>query len=79
MIEAQVRYIMSCLDQMDANNLRAIDVKPQAEAAFFDDIQLRLVDTIWQAGGCRSAIWPGFTFDYARKTRRASLALYETF
>ena len=36
MIEAQVRYIMSCLDQMDANNLRAIDVKPQAEAAFFD-------------------------------------------
>ena len=88
MIEAQVRYIMSCLDQMDANNLRAIDVKPQAEAAFFDDIQSRLVDTIWQAGGCRSwyqdergrnvAIWPGFTFDYARKTRRASLALYET-
>jgi hypothetical protein len=87
MIEAQARHIMNCLDQMDAKNLHVIDVKPQAEAASFDDIQSRLVNSIWQAGGCRSwyqdergrniALWPGSTLDYERKTRRASLADYD--
>jgi cation diffusion facilitator CzcD-associated flavoprotein CzcO len=87
MIEAQGRHILKCLDQMDANNLRVIDVKPQAEAASFDDMQSRLASSIWQAGGCRSwyqdergrnvALWPGSTLDYERKTRRASLSDYD--
>ncbi len=87
MIEAQARHIMDCLDQMDARNSRAIDVKPEAEAASFADIQSRLANSIWQAGGCRSwyqdeqgrnvALWPGSTLDYERKTRRASLDHYE--
>jgi cation diffusion facilitator CzcD-associated flavoprotein CzcO len=87
MIEAQARHILDCLRQMDARNLRMIDVKPQAEAASFGEIKSRLAHSIWQAGGCRSwyqdeqgrniALWPGSTLGYEWKTRRASLADYE--
>jgi cation diffusion facilitator CzcD-associated flavoprotein CzcO len=82
MIEAQVNYIMRCLDFMRRMNLKTIDVKPGAQANFYRNIQERLQPTVWQSGGCRSwyqdekgqnvAIWPGFTFDYRWQTRNVA-------
>ena len=87
MIEAQVTYIMSALKQMKACGIGAIDVKRDVQHAFYKGIQRKLEKTQWQAGGCHSwyqddgghnvAIWPGFTFDYIRRTRHAALTDYE--
>jgi len=88
MIEAQARYIISCLVQMRRQRLKAIDVKPEVQEQFFDRIQERLKPTVWQSGGCRSwyqdrsghnvAIWPGLTANYRWQTRRAKLADFGT-
>ena len=87
MIEAQVTYIVSALKQMKARGIGAIDVKRDVQHAFYEGIQRKLEKTQWQAGGCHSwyqdegghnvAIWPGFTFDYVRRTRHAALTDYE--
>jgi cation diffusion facilitator CzcD-associated flavoprotein CzcO len=86
MIEAQVKYIMRCLNFMRQKHLKTIDVKSDAQTNFFRKIQERLKPTVWQAGGCRSwyqdekgqnvSIWPGFTFDYRWQTRRVSWSDY---
>ena len=86
MIEAQVKYIMRCLNFMRRKHLKTIDVKPDAQTNFFRAIQERLKPTVWQAGGCRSwyqdekgqnvSIWPGFTFDYRWQTRRVAWSDY---
>jgi hypothetical protein len=88
MIEAQVRYVMSCLMQMRRRRLTAIDVKPEIQERFFHQIQERLKPTVWQSGGCHSwyqdraghnvAIWPGLTVNYRWQTRRARLADFST-
>ncbi|HVJ55138.1 MAG TPA: NAD(P)/FAD-dependent oxidoreductase [Aliidongia sp.] len=81
MIEAQIRYVMSCLKLMRRRGARAIDVKPQVQSAFNADIQHRLTGTVW-ASGCKSwyldengkntTLWPGFTFQYWARTRRVA-------
>jgi cation diffusion facilitator CzcD-associated flavoprotein CzcO len=88
MIEAQVRYVISCLLKMRHRRLRAMDVRPEVQDQFFRRIQEQLKPTVWQSGGCRSwyqdcaghnvAIWPGLTVDYRWRTRRSKLADFST-
>ena len=52
------------------------------------ELQRRLRRAVWSAGGCRSwyldadgvnrAIWPGFSFEYWARTRRARRSAYTT-
>jgi cation diffusion facilitator CzcD-associated flavoprotein CzcO len=86
MIEAQVKYIMRCLNFMRRARLKTIEVKPDAQANFYRKIQEQLKPTVWQSGGCRSwyqdekgqnvSIWPGFTFDYRWQTRNVAWSDY---
>lgn len=87
MIEAQVRYVMSCLKMMKRKKRRAIEVRPEAQKQFVDDVRERLKGTVWQSGGCKSwyqdqrtgenpTLWPGSVLEYVRKTRHASRADY---
>lgn len=74
MIEAQIHYIAEALLYLDQNNLRMLDAKKDVSDEFNKNIQIKLKNTVWQSGGCRSwyqdakgnntAIWPGFTWDY---------------
>jgi hypothetical protein len=78
-MESQYRYVLGAIDLMRAGGLRAIDVRPEAQAAYNADIQRRLKGTVWSSG-CRSwyldkngkntTLWPGFTFTFRRLTRR---------
>jgi NADH-quinone oxidoreductase subunit B len=54
MIEAQVRYVMSCLALMKRGQRRALEVRPETQKQFVTDIYRRLAGTVWQSGGCRS-------------------------
>ena len=87
MIESQVRYVLSALDQMRAEGVAALDVKPQVQRRFNERLQRRMRGTVWQQGGCTSwyqtaggknvTLWPGFTVGFRRATRALDPAEYE--
>lgn len=86
MIEAQIAYVLSAIQKMRAENLSLVDVREGAQARYNQEIQRRLGKTVW-ASGCKSwyqtrsgkntTLWPGFTFEFARRTRAFDAASYE--
>ncbi|HWO22171.1 MAG TPA: NAD(P)/FAD-dependent oxidoreductase [Kofleriaceae bacterium] len=86
MIEAQAHYAVNAILTMHRHGLAAIDVRPEAERAFGSEMSRKLANTVWTSG-CSSwylapdgevLLWPGFTFDYWRRTRRVQLSAYAT-
>ena len=87
MIEAQVRYVLSCLDLLDRGRLPAIEVQWGIQRAFNEDLAERFQQTVWVSDGspwrkpCSSwyktatgrltALWPGFSASYWWRLRRA--------
>jgi hypothetical protein len=81
MIEAQVNYLVRAL----RSGKRAIEVRPEAQAASYAEVQRRLQGTVWLSG-CRSwyltedgrndTLWPGSTLEYWWRTRRFDAANY---
>ena len=86
MIESQVQHVMSCLRLIATQKADTIEVRPAALRRFNDGIQRRLRRAVWSQGGCKSwylddegvnrALWPGFSFEYWARTRRARRADY---
>ncbi|MDF3030137.1 MAG: NAD(P)/FAD-dependent oxidoreductase [Moraxellaceae bacterium] len=84
MIEAQIDYIMKCLQEMDRRGAGAIEVSEHAAREFNEDIQRQLKKMVWSAGGCSSwylnekgennTLWPGFTWKYWLRTRSPEFA-----
>ncbi len=86
MIETQIQHVMSCLRILTKERAATIEVQAAALREYNDGIQRRLRRAVWNAGGCRSwyldeagvnrTMWPGFTFEYWARTRRARRADY---
>jgi len=86
MIESQVQHVLSCLRLLARHGGSTIEVKAPALRRFNDRIQRRLGRAVWSEGGCTSwyldadgvnrALWPGFSFEYWARTRRARRADY---
>ena len=86
MLESQVAYALDALDTMRRTGAAEFDVRPEAQEAYNEELQERLVRTVWNTGGCgswyldrngRNSIqWPGFTFEYRRRTKRFDAAAY---
>jgi cation diffusion facilitator CzcD-associated flavoprotein CzcO len=86
MVEAQLRYIVECLRHLERTRMSAIEVRRDAQDGFNADVQSRLRNTVWNAGGCRSwyldstgrntTIWPGMTWPYVKMLRRFDPAAY---
>jgi cation diffusion facilitator CzcD-associated flavoprotein CzcO len=86
MIETQVQHVMSCLRLLARDKAETIEVREPALRRFNDGIQRRLRHAVWSEGGCTSwylddkgvnrALWPGFSFEYWARTRRARRADY---
>lgn len=80
MIEAQLPYVLGAIAHLDATGARAVEVRPDIQAAFNEGLQRRLVSSVWTTGGCsswyldsfgrNSTIWPDFTFNFARRLSR---------
>ena len=79
MIEAQVRYVMQALDLVRRRGASYVEVREEAQEQFVSGVQSELDDSVWQSGcnswyldaqGRNSTIWPEFTFNYWRRTRR---------
>ena len=87
MIETQVRHVLSCLRLLSRQKGGTIEARQAATRKYNDSLQRRLRRAVWSAGGCRSwylddtginrAIWPGFSFEYWARTRRARRRDYD--
>ena len=86
MIEAQIEYAIDALRVMEEHGIEAVDLRPEVQAAFNEQVQSRMPDTVWLTGGCASwyldpqgrntTLWPDFTFRFRRKLQRFDLASY---
>jgi cation diffusion facilitator CzcD-associated flavoprotein CzcO len=87
MIESQIAYVMDALRVMRARGLARVEVDLAAQAAFNQALQARLGSRVWSTGGCTSwylhesgknvALWPGFTWQFRRLTRRFDADRYQ--
>jgi cation diffusion facilitator CzcD-associated flavoprotein CzcO len=88
MIESQVAYTIDALRYLRHNGVAAVEVRPEAQAAYNQTIQRRMRGTVWTTGGCASwyldahghntTLWPTFTWRFRRATRRFQPAEYLT-
>ncbi|MBD5633230.1 MAG: 4-hydroxyacetophenone monooxygenase, partial [Candidatus Eremiobacteraeota bacterium] len=79
MIESQANYVLSALRHLRERKAVALDVRANVQADFNRSLQHRMKRTVWSSG-CRSwyldangkntALWPGFTFEFRRRTYR---------
>ncbi len=87
MIEAQVRYAMNCLQLMRRKRQGVIEVRPEVQQHFVEEIYRLMTRTVWQSGGCHSwyqdqrtgeitTLWPGSVVAYFRRTRRVVASDY---
>jgi cation diffusion facilitator CzcD-associated flavoprotein CzcO len=88
MIEAQVRYVMSCLKMMQRRGRKVMNLRKDSQERFVGQIVGRMGRTVWQIGGCRrwyqdpktgenTTLWPGSVVEYMRRTRSAEAKDYE--
>ena len=86
MIESQIQHVLSCLRILARDQAGVIEVSEAAQRRYNDALQRRLRRAVWSEGGCDSwyldadgvnrTLWPGFTFEYWARTRRARRAAY---
>jgi cation diffusion facilitator CzcD-associated flavoprotein CzcO len=79
-IEAQINYVMDCLRLMDRARLETVEVRRDVYERFNRQIEERLRNSVWNAGGCASwyldergrnnVWWPGFMWRFWQRTRR---------
>lgn len=83
-IEAQVHYIVDCLNRTAAQDISTIDVRPGVQRAFNEELDRALRGSVWAVGGCQSyyiadsgriiSFWPGYAAQFKRRTQRVDLA-----
>ncbi|HEY6541671.1 MAG TPA: NAD(P)/FAD-dependent oxidoreductase [Ktedonobacteraceae bacterium] len=78
MIESQLNYIIDCLRTMRRRKLQTVEVRPEIQKTFNSEMQQRMQRTVWTSGcaswyldarGKNTTLWPGFTFEFRRRTR----------
>ncbi len=83
MIECQVHYILNCMKLLAESAADSIDVRPQAQADFNEEVQKALSGTVWSSGcvswytdsqGKNYTIWLWSTWRYWLRTRELKRA-----
>ncbi|WP_158886722.1 flavin-containing monooxygenase [Amycolatopsis anabasis] len=87
MIESQIRYALDAIRMVERNRAAGFEVRRQVQGEFNAEIQRKLAKGVWSTGGCTSwyldsqgvnrTIWPGFTWQYWLRTRKADPADFE--
>lgn len=86
MIESQIAYILGALDTLQ-QGVASLDVEPLAQARFNRQLGQKLRGAVWSVGSCQSwymdpqsgrnvALWPGFSWQFRRQTRRFDAESY---
>jgi cation diffusion facilitator CzcD-associated flavoprotein CzcO len=85
MIESQANYIIDAVKKMLKQDLKSIEVRKNVQDKFNEEIQQKLVGTIWMSG-CKSwylnengknyTVWPGFTLEFRNRTKQINMEDY---
>jgi cation diffusion facilitator CzcD-associated flavoprotein CzcO len=85
MIEAQIQYVADCLRALRRRGARTMNLRADVQQTFNARLQRDMQRSVWTSG-CRSwyqtksgkvtAMWPGFTFSFRRRTRRVRAEEY---
>ena len=80
MIEAQIAYVMDCLQTMRERGAAVVEVRQEAQDRFNERVQRATENTVWTSGGCVSwyldaegknrVLWPGFSWKFAQAVSR---------
>lgn len=86
MIESQIAYIVDALRLMRDNAITRIELRPEVQDEFLDEMDRRSADSVWLTGGCQSyyttadgrnaGLYPNWSFEYRWRTRRFDAASY---
>ena len=87
-LESQMAYVVDALRTMDREGAGVVEVRPEVQAEFTAEAERRSADTVWLKGGCRSyyqtpdgkmnaGLWPSWSFEFRRRTRRFDAEAYE--
>ncbi|OZM70806.1 monooxygenase [Amycolatopsis antarctica] len=86
MIETQAEYIVRALRMVRSKSARSLQVRPEAEAGFQDEVGRKLARTVWSADRCRSwyqsaspsgtVLWPDSIWRYRLDMRRPDIRDY---
>ena len=85
-MESQIDYAVRGIQALRDGNLKALNVKPDAQAAHNEAIQKRLARTNWNSGckswyltedGFNATMYPGFATQFARQMADLDLNDYE--
>jgi len=86
MVESQVTYVLDALREMDRRGAAAVEVRPDAEERYNEDLHRKLDGTVWNTGcaswyvdqhGRNVTLWPDWTFRFRRQTARFDADSYE--
>ncbi len=88
MIESQIAYVIDAIRTMKNRRLRSVEVRADAQERFNKSLHQRMRRSIWSVGGCVSwyvhpesgrnvTLWPGFTWQFRRLTRRFDAQAYQ--
>ena len=88
MIEAQARYIVDAIATMRRDRITRVEVRDDVQEKFLDEMNTRSENTVWLTGGCdtsyyhtadgrNAGLYPGWSFEYASRTKRFDRDAYE--
>jgi cyclohexanone monooxygenase len=85
-IESQIQYILSALQQTGQAGIATVEPRPEAQQAWNDDLHRRMERTVWSTGGCASwyldshgrntTLWPRTTFKFRQLLSRFDIDQY---
>lgn len=80
MLEAQIEHVLSAVSYMQHHSLAAMEPRPEVQAAYVADVDMRMRGTVWTSGGClswyldatgrNSTLWPRPTYLFRRRVSR---------
>ncbi len=86
MIEAQLPYVTGALRYMRDHDVASLEVRPDVQLAYNEELQRKFALSVWTTGGCASwyldrngnnpTLWPDYTFRFARKLRQFDAESY---
>ena len=79
-LECQFNYVLDAVRHLQTPGFRWLDVRPEAQMAWREEMEERSQHTVWTSGGCHNWYlndkgqntnnWPGAWLEYRRRTRR---------
>ncbi|MDN5758780.1 MAG: NAD(P)/FAD-dependent oxidoreductase [Tomitella sp.] len=86
MIESQINYLVDAVGSIARNGIGTVEVRRDVQHEYNRDLQNQLASSVWMTGGCASwyldkhgnntTLWPGFTFDFRRQTKKFDVDAY---